>query len=199
VQVADAVGLDTFRLLGHSMGVMVARGVALRHRARVDALVMMDTCAGPIPGFDPELMELGARIALEQGKDELRAVLDLTRTLETPAYERLLAQRPGYQEFQDAKWEALSHVMWAVMARAMARQPDDLDAMRALECPVLVVVGEQDEPFLVASKAMADAIDGAALAVIEDAGHSPQFENPQAWSAVLRDFLASVPAAPAGR
>src|SRR3954447_15510940 len=59
LQVADAAGLDHFLLLGHSMGGMVSRGVALRHRDRVDALVMMDTSPGPIPGFDPELIEVG--------------------------------------------------------------------------------------------------------------------------------------------
>ena len=35
--VADSLGLDTFRLLGHSMGGMVARRVVLAHPGRVDA------------------------------------------------------------------------------------------------------------------------------------------------------------------
>src|SRR5215218_7381756 len=37
--VADALGIDGFRLLGHSMGGMVARRVVLAHPTRVDALV----------------------------------------------------------------------------------------------------------------------------------------------------------------
>src|SRR5436190_736770 len=78
-QVADAVGLRTFRLLGHSMGGMVARKVALQSRDRVDALVMMDTCAGPIPGFDPELMDLGAGVARDRGRDPARGVRDRSR------------------------------------------------------------------------------------------------------------------------
>src|SRR5262249_27405009 len=56
LEVADACGLDTFRVLGHSMGGMVVRQLPLRTPERIDAFVMMDTCAGPIPGFDPELM-----------------------------------------------------------------------------------------------------------------------------------------------
>ena len=46
--VADAVGLDRFRLLGHSMGGMVARRVVLQHPERVEALILMDTAPGPI-------------------------------------------------------------------------------------------------------------------------------------------------------
>jgi 3-oxoadipate enol-lactonase len=193
LQVADAAGVEHFRLLGHSMGGMVARGVALRNAARVDALVMMDTSSGPIPGFDAELIEIGATTALEQGKEALHALLDMAKTLDTPAYERLLRERPGYQEFNDRKWDALSEVMWAALVRAIAYQPDDLQAMRGIECPVLVIVGEQDKPFLKGSRAMADAIPGASLVVIPDAGHSPQFENPQVWFDTVTRFLSSVP------
>jgi 3-oxoadipate enol-lactonase len=195
LQVADAAGLDRFRLLGHSMGGMVARRIALHHRDRVDALVMMDTCPGPIPGFDAELIELGAAIALEQGKDALKAVLDMAQALETPAHRRLLVERPGYQEFYDRKWEAMSPVMWAALVREIAHQSDDLAEMVTIEVPVLVIVGEQDEPFLEVSRAMASTIPGASIAVIPDAGHSPQFENSDRWFDTLARFLSSVPVA----
>src|SRR5262249_32182515 len=131
--VADAAGLDRFRLLGHSMGGMVVRRIAVDRPDRVTALVMMDTSPGPIPGFDPELMELAAGVALQEGKAALKALLDMASPLDTPAYQRVLAERPGYQAFEDRKWEDLSHVMWGALARAIARQPDDLDAMRALQ------------------------------------------------------------------
>ncbi len=190
--VADAAGLDRFRLLGHSMGGMVVRRIAVDMPERVSALVMMDTSPGPIPGFDPELMEFAASTAVDEGKDALKELLDLATPLDTPAYQRVLEERPGYQEFCERKWNDLSHVMWAALARLMARQPDDLPAMRALDVPVLVIVGEQDTVFLPPSRDMAGAISSASLAVVPGAGHSPQFENPDAWFAALHDFLASL-------
>ena len=191
--VADAARLDRFRLLGHSMGGMVARRMVLERPDRVDALVMMDTAPGPIPAFDRSSWRSGAEVALEQGKDAFKALLDLAKPLDTPAYQRLLAERPGYQEFQDRKWDALSEVMWGVLVRAIAHQPDDLPELATITCPTLVIVGELDQPFLAPSRAMAEAIPGARLAVIPDAGHSPQFENPDAWFSALEGFLASVP------
>jgi pimeloyl-ACP methyl ester carboxylesterase len=65
--------------------------------------------------------------------------------------------------------------------------------MSTLECPVLVLVGEQDVSFIAASELMADVIPGAQLEFIPDAGHSPQFENPSAWFEALSKFLATVP------
>ena len=57
-----------------------------------------------------------------------------------------------------------------------------------------MLVGEQDAPFIAPSERMAKAIDGARLVVIPDAGHSPQFENPDAWWDALTSFLDEVPA-----
>ncbi|HEY5172028.1 MAG TPA: alpha/beta hydrolase [Acidimicrobiia bacterium] len=195
LEVADACELDRFRLLGHSMGGMVARQIPLRAPERIEALVMMDTSAGPIPGFDPALMDAAAEVAFTRGKDALKELLDLARVLETPAYRRTLLERTGYQDFEDRKWADLSAVMWGAMAVALAYQPDDLAALAAaVRFPTLVIVGAQDAPFVRASREMAHALDGAQLAIIPDAGHSPQFENPDAWIEALTRFLASVPA-----
>jgi pimeloyl-ACP methyl ester carboxylesterase len=55
-----------------------------------------------------------------------------------------------------------------------------------------VIVGEHDEPFLSHSQRMAKAIPTARLVVIPDAGHSPQFENTEAWWDALTSFLQEV-------
>jgi 3-oxoadipate enol-lactonase len=195
LEVADACGLDRFRLLGHSMGGMVGRQVPLRAPDRVEALIMMDTTAGPIPGFDPSLMDMAAEVAFTRGKDALKELLDMVPVLDTPAYQRTLTDRPGYREFTEKKWDDLSEIMWGAMAVAMAYQPDDLDALAtSVQCPTFVICGSQDEPMLGPCRAIADAVAGAQLAIIPDAGHSPQFENPPAWLDALARFLESVPA-----
>jgi pimeloyl-ACP methyl ester carboxylesterase len=72
----------------------------------------------------------------------------------------------------------------------MFASTDRLDSLRTLTMPALVITGEQDRPIVKPSRAMAEAIPGAELAVIADAGHSPQFENPDAWWSALSTFLA---------
>ena len=81
--VADATGLDEFRLLGHSMGGMVARGIAIDQTERVAALVMMDTSAGPVPGFDASLMDIACDVARTQGKQALKDLLEHPATIFT--------------------------------------------------------------------------------------------------------------------
>lgn len=193
--VADAVGLSSFRLLGHSMGGMVARRMPLEQPHRIEALVLMNTSHGQVPGLIPELVEAAAAVGLTEGKDALKLLLDSAAALETPAYQRLLDERPGYREFQDRKWADTSVMMWCTVACEIARQPDDLLMLREVSCPTLVIVGDLDEPFVGPSSAMAGVITGARLDVIADAGHSPQFEAPDRWIISLEGFLTNLPAA----
>ena len=192
---ADALGWRRFVLLGHSMGGMVAQVMACSAEQRLDGLILMDTTHGPLTNLDPELIQAAVSIVRSGGMDALAAILaDQRGPLDTPANQRLLAEEPGYAEFCDRKLRATAPSMYAAMAPAFATAADRLDQLRGLpgSLPVLVIVGEQDEPFRGPSERMAAGVGRAALAVIPDAGHCPQFENAAAWSQVLGDFLASL-------
>ena len=89
----------------------------------------------------------------------------------------------------------MSEIMWGTLMHELANQTDDLPAMAAsLRAPLLVLVGDQDTPFVLASNAIKEAIPSAQLVLIPDAGHSPQFENSGAWIAALTGFLSALPA-----
>jgi pimeloyl-ACP methyl ester carboxylesterase len=187
---ADELGWDRFFLLGHSMGGMIAQIVTMQAPARVARLVLMDTTHAPVEGVDPDMAELGIALARSEGMDALAdAMASMESPLTTEADARVRAERPGYAEFGERKLRASSPAMYAAMVPEMLDQPDRLDALRTLTMPVLVVVGEQDTPFLGASQRMAEAIPGAQLEIIPDAGHSPQFEAPEAWWKVVSDFF----------
>ncbi len=78
--------------------------------------------------------------------------------------------------------------MWAALATELVHQPDQLDALGRVTCPTLVLVGDQDTPFLDPSRAMAATVPDATLVVVPDAGHSPQFENPTVWFDAVAGF-----------
>src|SRR5262249_19609611 len=191
--VAEAVGAERFRLLGHSMGGMVARRVVLDHPERVEALVMMSTAAGPPTGLDPDLVEFGAALALDDWA-ELTPMLDQGAPLKPPAYQRVIDERDGFADFIAWKWSRVAPPMWSALAPQIAREPVDLDRLRAVTCPTLVIVGDLDAAFYDGSLALADAVPGSRLAVIGDAGHHPQFEQPDAWLEAVTTVLSEVDA-----
>ena len=190
--VADAAGWDRFALLGHSMGGAIVQEVVLAAPERVERLVLMDTHHGAFDIASPDVVQTGVDVIRSQGLD---ALLDLLEALAAPPKgpeARVREARPGYVAWNREKLRAVAPGMYASLAMELVTRPDRLAELAALHVPTLVIVGDQDEPGLVAAaERMGAALPHATHVVVADAGHSPQFEAPDEWWAALRAFLAA--------
>ncbi|MBI4400816.1 MAG: alpha/beta fold hydrolase [Nitrospirae bacterium] len=75
----------------------------------------------------------------------------------------------------------------------MAERLDSVPLLKAIACPTLVIVGEQDTATPPAdARLMADAIPGARLAIIPAAAHLANLEQPEAFNRAVDSFLESV-------
>ncbi len=188
----DSLEWDCYTLLGHSMGGFLAQRMALADPARILGLILMDTGHGPVEGIESDQVSLAATIAVESGIDTLADLMaEIDSPLDTVAHRRLLEDRPGYAQFEDHKLRSTSPYLYASILQELISCPDLLAGLSGMEPqpPTLVIVGEQDAPFLGSAQRMAGALPKSALAVIPDAGHSPQFENPDAWWQSVSSFL----------
>ncbi|HET9895449.1 MAG TPA: alpha/beta hydrolase [Streptosporangiaceae bacterium] len=197
LRLADALGWDSFVLLGHSMGGMIAQFMALAAADRLAGLVLMDTSSGPMANLDPDLVNAAVTIVRTEGMDRLAQILaEVDGPLITPAHRRLLAERPGYAEFGDRKLRGASPAMYAAMAPVFMTVEDRLEKLTPLvaSLPVLVIVGELDQPFIGPARRMTATLGHGTLAIISGAGHCPQFENSAEWWTALTTYLAALPA-----
>ena len=169
--------------------------MAIADPTRTLALILMDTGHGPVEAVDPDLVTLAATIAVESGIDTLADLMaEIDSPLETAAHRRLLEDLPEYAQFEDRKFRSTSPYLYASIAQELTSCPDSLAGLGAMDPqpPTLVLVGEQDVPFLGSAQRMAGVLPKSTLAVIPDAGHSPQFENPDAWWQTVSSFLESI-------
>lgn len=73
---------------------------------------------------------------------------------------------------------------------AIMNRRDSRESLRDIRVPTLVICGRQDQGTpLSASEEIAAGIPGSRLAVVEDCGHLSTIEQPQAVTALLRDWL----------
>ncbi|MBP2476528.1 pimeloyl-ACP methyl ester carboxylesterase [Crossiella equi] len=172
-------------LFGHSYGGLVARGAILAG-VRVHGLTLLSSGPGELP-------EGERRRALDAGEP-------LIRTGGVPAAQQLREERDARAAHWDDTPEELKELLRVRMLRSTAagllgmanglRSEPDLvgrlsAALRTSGTPALVVCGEADDAWSVASQRdMADRLD-ADFAVLGDAGHSANTENPEALLATL--------------
>lgn len=186
---ADVLGWERFHLVGHSMGGMIAQHLVLTAHDRVESLVLMDTGHGTVD-MDPELASWGLALVRAEGMDALADVLvAIEGPLYTDAYQRLIDANPEHAAYGERKLRASSGAMYAAMGSELISAHDRLDRVASFSMPTLVVVGEEDLPFIGPSERLAETIPAARLEVVPAAGHSPQFENPPEWEKAVFGFL----------
>ncbi len=188
----DALGIDRCDLLGHSFGGMVALRAALDHPERFRSLVLMDTAPGPLELFPPKIKAYLDQLVTRGG---CQALLEGMRgTPPNAAAQRgidFLGEAEHWRRIT-CKLEQMDPAAFRDLGDYFGSREDLTPRMSELNCPLTVLVGAEDTPFVASSKAMAAAVDGAHLDVIPEAGHSPQYENAPAWTDAIRAHLAGL-------
>lgn len=177
--VLDAVGVERAHVVGQSMGGWTALGFALANPARVRSLVLTNSLAG----IATEAWAASAAQAPPPGPAAVGVHPALGRhVMETDRAKAFLYQQLGSSAPPPA--EARQSLFDVTFAD---------DRLAALACPVLVVGSTDDRIFpLPMIEAAAARIPGARTVVIDGAGHSTYFEQPEAWNDAVEAFWATV-------
>ncbi len=173
-----------FALAGHSMGGYVALEIMRQAPDRVAKLALINTQAR---ADTPEASERRRGQMARARAGEYHAVLDeLFPGLVHPSRQGDAALRQLVHDMgDDVGAEAFVRQQTAVMGRV-----DSRPSLAWIKCPTLVLTGDADNTIPNAlSKEMADGIHGAKLVILDNCGHMPQPEQPQATAAALTEWL----------
>jgi pimeloyl-ACP methyl ester carboxylesterase len=193
-ELCDRLGLEDIDLVGNSMGGYIAAEVAIQFPERVARLALVSAAgissaqvlAAPILTFGRVATALASNAAARYRQLASRPVarhLSLALVARHPrmlkpdlAYEGFFkgAGKPG---FDDALRASLDY--------------DFRDRLSEVKVPTLIVWGERDSiiPIRDADE-FERLIDDSRKVVMEDCGHIPMAERPNAFNEVLVDFLA---------
>ncbi len=182
----DQRALDRVVLGGLSMGGYVAMAFVRRHADRLRALILADTKASA----DPEpARQNRLRIADELTADSTSDVL-LTDVLPNLVGPTTVEKRPLlFGRVKGLVQQApAAAAAWA--QRAMAARPDSFDALRSLDVPTMVIIGDEDALSSPDdAKAMVEVISDIELVTLPGSGHLTAVEVPEPFNAAVREFL----------
>ncbi|WP_407166651.1 alpha/beta fold hydrolase [Bradyrhizobium sp. ORS 111] len=173
-----------FALAGHSMGGYIAFEIMRQAPERVARLALINTQARP----DTPEASARRRGMMERARSgHYPAVLDelfpgfVHPSRRDDASLRQLVRDMG----EDVGVAAFLRQQTAVISR-----PDSRPTLAWIKCPTLVLSGDEDNTIPNAlSSEMAAGIPGAKLVILENCGHLPQPEQPQACANALVEWL----------
>lgn len=184
--VLDREQLPRVAIVGQSLGGMVGLQVALRHPDRVAAFVACDTS---LAVDYPVLVESVSRrfrsvsaVSIEQRS------LGAWFLEHHPSLATLYAQinhfNPSAHRIPGEEWRQ------AILRLNRPEALTPTDALRALACPTLFLVGVDDPIVPVeAMRDLASRVTGSEVVVVERAAHSAYFEQPEVFNRTVLDFL----------
>lgn len=177
----NAFGIGSCTFVGLSMGVPTALHVVSQAPDRIARLVLSDGQSHTQPGGAATWQE---RIdhAVASGPEGLAAA-----TVARWFGSSFIAA--GGAEKVRAAAAAMKVVGYIACARAL-QDYDYADVLGRISVPTLITVGANDGNMPVSMKAMCDAIPGAVMHVIPDAGHIPNVEQADLFNRHLLDFLS---------
>ncbi len=185
-EVMDTLQCGPAAVIGNSMGATIAWMLALRHAERCRALVMVD-------GFPPPPLPGWLRWALQATPLRRVALAQMRQQVFGP-----LALQTGFHDAQRAPQEVRDAIAapspHSGTPEAMLRMLVRSEAATAQPAqPVLIMWGANDRLLkceLALGRQLHERLPGSRFAVIDEAGHLPQVEQPQRFFAAVQPFLA---------
>lgn len=192
--VLDAAGADDAHVIGLSMGGFATLHFGFRHPNRARSL-----CVGGCGyGAEPEQSD--------RFKDEAEATAKILLSGSMDAFAEAYGHGPtrvqfenkdprGFAEFKRmlAEHSALGSANTQLgVQRARPSLYTLVDEMKKLKVPTLIITGDEDWPTLMPGILMKRHIFSSALAVMPNAGHAINLEDPDVYNRIVSDFLASV-------
>ncbi len=189
-----ALDIDTAHIVGLSMGSVTALDFALRHGRRARSITLCGCGYGSIAAeraawlTSNEVLADGIEADIEQA----------TRTYANgPA--RLTYKRKdprGWRDFVEHLAASLDPLGASLTLRGIQAKRPSLHEMahllRELTLPVMIAVGDEDDPALEPSLFLKKTLPNAALWVFPRSGHAVNAEEPDLFNRALFDFLATV-------
>ncbi len=173
-----------FALAGLSMGGIVAMEVFRQAPERVERLALIDTN----PRAERDEVRLAREPQIDKVRDGgLRAVM---RDELKPNY---LAESPRRQSVLDLCMDMaldLGPAVFERQSRALQSRPDQQQTLKAVAVPTLILMGREDRLCpRDRHDLMHDLIRGSRFEIIEDSGHLPTLEQPDAVNRAFATWL----------
>ena len=186
----DAIGVEKVYMTGESLGGWVTARIASDHPEKVER-ILLNTMGGTManPVVMERLYNLSMEAAADPSWERVKARLEWLMADPKMVTDDLIKTRQMI--FQQPEWKMACEMNMALQNMEI-RERNMLtdDDLRKISVPALVLWTTKDPSGPVdEGRRISELIPGAELAVMENCGHWPQYEDTATFNKILLDFL----------
>ena len=203
--VIDATGVETFAIIGNSMGGWVAWRYALDRPGELSALVLISASGAPKPpNVEEPRLHLGARILQNPIGRFFAQHITPRPIVEQSLLDSIADESLVTADMVDRYWELLrlpGNRRAAGLLTLVDREPEYGRRLGELSVPTLILWGQEDVVVpLYNATTFDEMIPDSKLQVFEGVGHLAMEEVPERTAAAIDEFLRLIqPANPGDR
>ena len=190
----QALNLNSFSIVGLSVGGMWGTELTLQHPESVKSIVLMDTYVG-----SEEEPALGNYLSMLN-------VVEQTQSVPEPLIEKVIPMffsketlgvenhplteglRSSLRSIDSKNANTIARI-----GRAIFKRRSLIEYLGDIKCPTLIMVGDEDMPRPVSeSQDMANHIKDSQIEIISGAGHVSNMEKPNEVNQVLTSFFKNI-------
>lgn len=198
VALADALNLERFYLIGHSMGGQIALTIA--SQIAPERVIRLISVAGVVSGaIHPATMATAVRIA-RLPLPLLQTVTRLSRPLRELRWWSNRQFKPSFYKIKTLPFERWQPLRYSATLPgtgiAMKKAGESILAtditayLAAIPCPVLALFGKYDHVVMPSEgQLVADHVPQGEVMYIEQCGHFPNWEKPEMYESIMTAYL----------
>jgi len=174
----DELNIDRASIIGNSIGGMITVAFSAAYPERVARAVLVGCPGWDTPAEREERLALSLSNLDADGNPRKMTMEEISARYRNPTPQ--LLEKVNTTRAQAGTW-------MGVAMRALCQYDITADLPKVC-CPTLVLFGDKDE-LINKEQVLLGGIEGCQRAVIQNAGHLPQVDDPEAFSRVVLAFL----------
>lgn len=203
-QVRKALGLDRIHLYGLSWGTMLGAAYMLTQPQGVESLILAGPCMSA-PRFEQDVLglkkQLPADVVAVLERHEQAGTTDSAEymTVRDEFYKQHVCRVYPFPELylrsRGSFGKAVYNTMWGPSefhVLGTLKTFDITARLHEIKVPTLFTCGEFDECTPGATAWYASLLPGSEMVVLPNSSHIPMLEHPEAYNAILRDWMRRV-------